>query len=69
MIVHHAGADVMLGMNPLAREVLQMGSEVVMVANKLQAINDVTHFRPHQRHMQSVLNMVMKSQVLMWCWA
>ena len=32
----------MLGMIPLARELLRMGSEVVMVANSLPAINDVT---------------------------
>ncbi len=31
-----------LGMIPLARELLRMGSEVVMVANSLPAINDVT---------------------------
>ena len=31
-----------LGMLPLARELLRMGSEVVMVANSLPAINDVT---------------------------
>ena len=37
-----AGADVVLGMIPLARELLRMGSEVVMVANSLPAINDVT---------------------------
>ena len=29
-------------MVPLARELLRMGSEVVMVANSLPAINDVT---------------------------
>ena len=29
-------------MIPLARELLRMGSEVVMVANSLPAINDVT---------------------------
>jgi type II pantothenate kinase len=33
---------VVLGMIPLARELLRMGSEVVMVANSLPAINDVT---------------------------
>ena len=32
----------MLGIIPLARELLRMGSEVVMVANSLPAINDVT---------------------------
>ena len=38
----NTGADVVLGMMPLARELLRMGSEVIMVANSLPAINDVT---------------------------
>jgi len=37
-----AGADVVLGMVPLARELLRMGAEVVLVANSLPAINDIT---------------------------
>jgi hypothetical protein len=37
-----AGADVVLGMIPFARELLRMGAEVVMVANSLPAINDIT---------------------------
>jgi hypothetical protein len=37
-----AGADVILGMIPLARELLRMGAEVIMVANVKPAINDIT---------------------------
>ena len=37
-----AGADIVLGMVPFARELLRMGAEVVMVANSLPAINDIT---------------------------
>ena len=37
-----AGADVVLGMLPFARELLRGGAEVVLVANSLPAINDVT---------------------------
>jgi hypothetical protein len=37
-----AGADVVLGMIPLARELLRMGAEVVMCANSQPAINDIT---------------------------
>ena len=37
-----AGADVVLGMIPLARELLRMGTEVVMCANSQPAINDIT---------------------------
>ena len=59
-----------LAMTPMAQELLRMGSEVVMVANTLPAINDVTNSRPHLSHMQSImLNMIVKLQVLMWCWA
>ncbi|KAJ4840212.1 Pantothenate kinase 2, mitochondrial [Turnera subulata] len=36
------GADVILGMLPLARELLRRGTEVVLVANSLPALNDVT---------------------------
>ncbi|KAH1201604.1 Pantothenate kinase 2 [Glycine max] len=36
------GADIVLGMLPLARELLRRGTEVVLVANSLPALNDVT---------------------------
>ncbi|KAK9799347.1 hypothetical protein WJX73_008823 [Symbiochloris irregularis] len=42
MFVDNAGADVVLGMLPLARELLRGGAEVVLVANSQPAINDVT---------------------------
>lgn len=42
MFVDNAGADVILGMLPFARELLRLGSEVVLVANSLPAINDIT---------------------------
>lgn len=42
MFVDNAGADVVLGMLPFARELLRMGAEVVLVANSLPAINDIT---------------------------
>ncbi|KAI3504592.1 hypothetical protein L2E82_46491 [Cichorium intybus] len=42
LFVDNAGADVVLGMLPLAREFLRRGIEVVLVANSLPALNDVT---------------------------
>ena len=39
---HAPGADVVLGMIPLARELLRGGAEVVLVANSQPAINDIT---------------------------
>lgn len=38
----NSGADLILGMVPLARELLQRGTDVVLVANSLPAINDIT---------------------------
>ena len=43
LFVDNAGADVLLGMVPLARALLRAGvREVVMAANEIYAINDVT---------------------------
>lgn len=42
LFVDNAGADVVLGMLPLARELLCNGAQVVMAANSIPAINDVT---------------------------
>ncbi|KAF3329022.1 pantothenate kinase 2-like isoform X1 [Carex littledalei] len=42
MFVDNSGADIVLGMLPLARELLRRGTEVVLVANSLPALNDVT---------------------------
>ncbi|KAE9610075.1 putative pantothenate kinase [Lupinus albus] len=42
LFVDNSGADIVLGMLPLARELLCRGTEVVLVANSLPALNDVT---------------------------
>ena len=42
MFVDNAGADVVLGMLPLCRELLRGGAEVVLAANERPSINDVT---------------------------
>lgn len=42
MFVDNAGADAVLGMLPLARELIRLGCEVVMAANSQPAINDIT---------------------------
>ncbi|KAK7317179.1 hypothetical protein RJT34_01186 [Clitoria ternatea] len=42
LFVDNSGADIVLGMLPLARELLRRGTEVVLVANSLSALNDVT---------------------------
>jgi type II pantothenate kinase len=42
MFVDNAGADIVLGMLPFAREFLRMGCEVVLAANSQPAINDIT---------------------------
>ncbi|BFI31343.1 type II pantothenate kinase [Marchantia polymorpha subsp. ruderalis] len=41
LFVDNSGADIMLGMLPFARELLRRGTEVVLVANSLPAINDL----------------------------
>lgn len=42
LFVDNAGADVVLGILPLARELLRRGTEVVLAANELPSINDIT---------------------------
>ncbi|KAJ7558584.1 hypothetical protein O6H91_04G047400 [Diphasiastrum complanatum] len=42
LFVDNSGADIVLGMLPLARELLRRGTEVVLVANTFPAINDIT---------------------------
>ncbi|WIA23193.1 hypothetical protein OEZ86_010083 [Tetradesmus obliquus] len=42
VFVDNAGADIVLGMLPFVREMLRLGCEVVVVANSLPAINDIT---------------------------
>lgn len=51
----NSGADFVLGMLPLARELLERGTDVVMVANSLPAINDIT-----VQELQGVLQEVAK---------
>ncbi len=42
IFVDNAGADIVLGMLPFLRELLRLKCEVVLVANSLPAINDIT---------------------------
>lgn len=53
VFVDNAGADVVLGMIPLVREFLTAGAEVVLVANSLPAINDIT-----EEELRSVISKV-----------
>ncbi|XWS54435.1 hypothetical protein CRYUN_Cryun10bG0089300 [Craigia yunnanensis] len=43
IFVDNSGADVILGILPFARELLQRGTQVVLAANDLPSINDVTY--------------------------
>ncbi len=43
MFVDNAGPDVLLGMVPLARELLRAGTGVILTANATATLNDVTH--------------------------
>lgn len=43
LFVDNAGPDVVLGMIPLARHLLQHGTTVVLAANTEPSLNDVTH--------------------------
>lgn len=43
LFVDNAGPDVVLGMIPLARHLLQQGTTVVLSANTEPSLNDVTH--------------------------
>lgn len=43
LFVDNAGPDIVLGMIPLARELLRRGTSVVLSANTEPALNDVTH--------------------------
>ena len=42
MFVDNSGADIVLGMLPLARELLRRGTRVILAANTVPSINDVT---------------------------
>lgn len=43
IFVDNAGADVILGILPFARELLRGGAQVILAANDLPAINDITY--------------------------
>jgi len=43
LFVDNAGPDVVLGMLPLARELLRRGTDVILTANTTPSLNDVTH--------------------------
>ncbi|KAF7820658.1 hypothetical protein G2W53_026113 [Senna tora] len=43
IFVDNSGADIILGILPFARELLRRGSQVVLAANDLPSINDITH--------------------------
>jgi len=42
IFVDNAGADVVLGMLPLAREMVRRGTQVILAANETPSINDIT---------------------------
>lgn len=43
IFVDNSGTDVILGILPFAREMLRRGTQVVLVANDLPSINDITY--------------------------
>ena len=43
LFVDNAGCDILLGMIPLARELLRRGTDVLLTANATPSLNDVTH--------------------------
>jgi type II pantothenate kinase len=43
LFVDNAGSDVLLGMLPLARELLKRGTKVILAANATPSLNDITH--------------------------
>ncbi|PKU63305.1 Uncharacterized protein MA16_Dca013349 [Dendrobium catenatum] len=43
IFVDNSGADIVLGILPFARELLKRGTQVVLAANDLPSINDVTY--------------------------
>lgn len=43
IFVDNAGSDVILGILPFARELLRRGTKVVLAANEMPALNDITY--------------------------
>ena len=58
LFVDNAGADVVLGMLPLCRELSRGGAEVVLAANERPSINDVT-----ARELRALLPRVAKAEI------
>lgn len=44
IFVDNSGADIILGILPFARELLRRGTEVVLAANDMPSINDITYY-------------------------
>lgn len=43
IFIDNSGFDIVLGILPLARELLRQGSKLILCANSAPALNDVTH--------------------------
>lgn len=43
IFIDNSGVDIVLGILPLAREMLRQGSKIILCANSAPALNDVTH--------------------------
>jgi len=43
IFIDNSGFDIILGILPLARELLRQGSKLILCANSAPALNDVTH--------------------------
>lgn len=43
IFIDNSGFDIVLGILPLARELLRQGSRIILCANSAPALNDVTH--------------------------
>ncbi len=43
LFVDNAGADIVLGMIPLTRELLRLNTQIILTANTHPALNDITH--------------------------
>ena len=48
ILLDNSGADAVLGMIPLARELARRGAHVVLAANSLPALNDITDLELRQ---------------------
>ena len=69
LFVDNSGADVILGMLPFARELVRQGTNVVIAANELPSINDITFAEldgllPHVAALDDVLCKAISTQKL-----